>query len=318
MKERHRLPHLQKATIKVLCAECGAGISHRCHDPYYGSDTSLRQALIKFLTWVPEFHLYEEVEKAMAKAGRKEGCIGKDQDFTKSAFFGAQPWTYAMGNKHFGREFSGVIDTLISAAGFDVQELRESAYKAMDAKEAESTQRTDLRAARQKEADDAVKLFRSKKASLDEKVALLDKIIADYTRGTDPVPSVENRCIQDPWLTETLRRLDTRYGGGINPDVNRLRIEAARKVAVLDGVFAVSLRSADGEEIFSRRFPSEDEVKAFIRDASKVALDAFSEDPLARAVCLRVARRGQHTAAQTYLRKGNAWALAPKKEKAAE
>lgn len=312
---------MDKYEFKLICAECGEVHYHKCGVAQ--DATALRKAFMRFLTWVPEFGIEESVRKAMQKHGEGEGYgLEKGDDFTKFAFFGAQPWTYAMGGKHFGREFTGVIDRLIDAAGFDVNELRRAAYKAMD-DEAEAKKKQEEGAAKhKKERSDTVKLFQSKTASLDAKIAVLDKVIASFSYSINPHPYKTSKGYEeDNWLSEIERHLKNRYEGGISPEINRLRIEHARKIATQAGIFSASFYRAQsfGEtetRATVRRFQTREEMETALVEMYK-PYDALSDDFLASAVCVITRERGNFRSRVQYARGPKGW-IVTKDDRTAE
>lgn len=302
----HRVPYKRPVEFKIMCPECGGVHHHKCNDT---SGDKLREAYLSFLSWVPEFAPYEKVQKAMQKAGEEAGWLEKGQDFTETPFFGAQPWTYSLGDKHFGRGFSGVIDSIIEAAGFDPSELRQEAFRRRGRSEAEKKAQTEHREKVSKVRADAIALFQSD-APLDEKVLVLDQIISDRTRGLHPTEFVnkEKNQIEDPWLYDTLRYLKDRYQGGVSPEVNVLRIEAARKIALQDGVHLVTFFGANGTPVLTRRFQDLKEVEKLL--GKFVTYDGFSTDPLASAVYVKVKTRGSRDVG-AYVRGDQKWVPAP-------
>lgn len=311
---RNRRPYKRPVEFKIMCPECGDEMHHKCND---STGSELRQAFLKFLTWTPEFGLYPEVQKAMQKAGEKEGWLDKGQDFTKAAFFGTQPWTYAMGSKHFSRDFSGAIDSLILKAGFDPRELRDSAYALTEKSEAETKAREENRAKRKAEERGAIKLFQSN-ASLEKKTVVLDKIIAERTLHHNPMEreNTEKNQIEDDFMTEALRHLEDHYEGGISPTVNKLRIEAARKIALDTGIFSIGLYAADGVSVFSRHFKTREEITEFM-EKTYARYNALDKSAFARAVWVRVKKRGSWEP-ETFARGPKGWISAPKTERPSE
>jgi len=304
-------PYHRPVEFKIMCPECGDELHHKCND---STGSELREAFLKFLSWVPEFHLYPEVQKAMHKAGEKEGWLEKGQEFEKTPFFGTQPWTYAMGDKHFGREFEGVINNIIRSAGFDPGELREASYQRIEQKDLERKKQEEGRAKRKDDIAKAIQLFQSD-ASLADKTAVLDAIIdaiiEKETRHHHPMEKREDNKVSDPWLYETLDRLKRTYDGGISPTVNKLRIEAARKVAIDMGTISVHLRAADGTETMERYFQTRDEVTKFMTETFE-KYDALSENIFASAVYLRVKTRGEWET-ENFARGPKGWISVPKK-----
>lgn len=300
--------------FRIMCPDCGEIHFHRCHD---SSAKQLKDAFLRFLTWVPEFGPTEKVAKAIQKAGEESGWLDKGQNFQDSAFFGAQPWSYALFEKEGGRAFTGQIDALIRASGFNVEDLRQEAYRIMEQKrlEAEATrkQEADRRSGRDErsKALEAEIAFLQGKAPLSERIALLDKIIAEYTRPLNPRPTRIRNTIEDPFLHETANRLRTRYRGGISEEINALRIEEARKKAIEEGIYSVVLNGAEGDVVFRRSFQSEEEMKRFISDFS-VPYDSLSDDPLAQAVVLRTKERGNWDRTR-YVRGKTGWIARPPK-----
>jgi hypothetical protein len=298
---RYERPYRRPTEFTVMCPDCGDRIYHKCHSE---DARSPRAALLHFLTWVPEFGIDEKVAKAMQKHGEGDGYgLEKGDDFSKYAFFGAQPWSYSMGGKHFGREFSGVVDQLIQAFGFDPHEIRQAALDQMEAKERETEEREEHRAKVKGERADAIKLFRSK-APLSDKINVLDAIIAKRTLHQNPLMKVEDHKSEDPWLYNTLETLERYYGGGIAPDVNKMRIEAARKDAIDRGIFLMAIDDATGRPVFKRRFKTAEECEAF-RKQTYVAYDATSQDPFASGVILRTRQQGEKRT--TYMRGPKGW-----------
>jgi len=307
---RFERPYQRPTEFAVLCPDCGERIRHKCHD---AGATEMKKALVEFLTWIPRGP-DEKVAKAIQKAGETSGWLEKGQDFTKSAIFGEQAWSYSLFGKEGGRSFSGRIDAILRAAGFDAHEFRAAAFRAVeqDRKATENFQANT--AADAKARKSAIALFQSKTATMEEKTALLDKLVAEKTMSYNPLRKIEGNQIHDDWMRETMRWLDRRYDGGINRDMNRLRIEAARKIALDTGLFTVTLFGAEGVSVFARRFKERAEVDTFLKETN-AKYDALSKDPYARAVFVKVKTRGKYET-ENFLRgaKGE-WVPQPKSEK---
>lgn len=313
-EDEPRFRHHRPSEFRIMCPDCGEIHAHRRHD---GGAKQLKEAFLQFLTWVPEFGPTEKVAKAIQKAGEESGWLDKGQDFQESAFFGAQPWSYALFDKPGGRAFTGQIDALIRASGFNVEDLRQEAYRRMDRKRREDEAAKKHEADRRAGKDEFSKklaaeiAFLQGEAPLPERIAALDKIIEDYTRDLNPRETKVGNSLKDPFLYETLNRLNTRYKGGISDEVNRLRIEAARQTAIKGGLYSVILNGAEGGVVFKRSFQTEEAMKKFVADLN-VPYDAMSEDPLATAVLLRMKERGNWEKT-LFVRGKKGWVAKPEK-----
>jgi hypothetical protein len=296
--------------IHVMCPGCGDEVHHRCGEQGPGA---LRDALLQLLTWHPHW-VEPSVKKAIQKAGEASGWIEKGSDFSKTPFFGGEPWTYGMFDKEDGRSVVAYINAVIRACGFDPAEIRKAAWAILDKQDAERKRLADRREEIGKERADAIKLFGSK-APLAKKIERLDAILAYKSEILNPLADDDDGGGGWGHLHKWLKE---QYGGGINPTVNRQRIEHCRKVAIETGVFALHLYGTKGDgrgvvAIFSKRFQSYDAALRTLTAATTVKQDGTSKDPFARAVYARLRANGD--SGETYVRDASgAWTREPSKE----
>jgi hypothetical protein len=292
--------------IHVLCAECGVGIHHHCHD---AGVTEMKEALISLLRYVPE-HCEPEVAKAIEKAGRASGWHDKDTKLTKSPLFGGEPWTYGMFGKEDGRTVKALVNRIIRAAGLEPDEVRAEAWRTLeeddDVNEARAARREKISAERR----EAIALFKGD-APLSEKVAKLDALLKEGAKLL--VPTLDDNDGNGGWghLRKWVR---DQYEGGINEDVNRLRVEALRKVAIEEGIYIVQLYAPSGKRIFARRYATIEEANAAVTSAGKY--DPTSKELFRRASYARVGTNVDTS--HRYMRdKNGAWIPEPQEQPAA-
>jgi len=293
--------------IHLLCPECGSGIHHHCYD---AKKSALKKAAIQLLQYVPEY-CDPAVVKAIEKAGRASGWHDAETELTESPFFGGEPWTYGMFGKEDGRTVKALINNLLSAAGLDPEEVRAEAWRTVERHDAENKKREERRAKMTADRLAAVKLFQSK-APLDEKIAKLDEILKDMAKYL--VPTLDDKDGGGGY-GHLYKWLRDRYEGGINDDVNRLRVEALRKIAIEEGVYHVSLYSPNGECIHTHRHATLEDAIDFVT-GRPAKYDPTSKELLKRATYARVGTNAQTL--HRYMRDAKgAWMAEPEKTPAA-
>jgi len=247
--------------IRVMCPDCGETVRHTC-------GTALRQDLIDLLTWTPE-DVHEKVYKAIVSAGRSEGWIEKGEEPRGEPFFGSQSWSYAMFGKSSARSFHGYIDAIVRSAGFDPDELRSVAYRKISRKKKEQE---NFEKNTKKMSESAA--FISGDAPLEERKALLEKILRDRALTLDPT--------KEDGYSHLYRYIKGQLKGGISEAVNRHVIEALQYEATKGGAVAVACFDPTGRSIVQRRFPSYDEAKKFLAESGD--FDPESENVAQHAV----------------------------------
>lgn len=270
-------------TLRIMCPECGEIVSHVCH---HSGD--LKAAFVDLLEYVPSW-AEPEVVRAIERVGRKSGWIDEKEDVTSSPFFGGEAWTYGMFGKEDGRSVRGLLNNLMSAAGIDPLALRNEVALRKATKAHEEESRKKNVADRKSERNKAIKLFRSK-ASLKRKTALLDAIIAEESKFLNPLKGEEWDSLYE--------RLASSYGGGVNPEVNKMRIEHARAVSLSEGTFTLSLlgskSSSSGRHyldvIWEKKFQTEAKAREILTSMNK--FDGFSSDAAERALYARIRSKG--------------------------
>jgi hypothetical protein len=121
---------------KIECEDCHQPITHMC-------DENFKEALIRFLSWVPEgMWSSEQMAEAFAKESKDQG---DEYDFSKSPFFGSQAWSYLIWYKEDARSFHGVIDNMIRAAGLDPYQIKSDLYKKREEEEKAHQEEMDRR-----------------------------------------------------------------------------------------------------------------------------------------------------------------------------
>lgn len=123
---------------EIKCGRCKLPVTHVCNEDF-------REALLHFLSWVPEgMWASEQMAEAFEKESKSQG---DEDDFSKHPFFGSQAWSYLIWYKEDARSFHGVIDNMIRAAGFDPYQIRNELYQK---RQKEEQERKEMEERRQK------------------------------------------------------------------------------------------------------------------------------------------------------------------------
>ena len=209
--------------IRVICPDCGDVVEHHCH-------SNIQKAIVDLLTWVPSHGpATEGLTKALVKAGRECEWIGKDdktppEERFDAPIFGSQAWSYLLlGSKDESRTFHALIHNVCRAAGVDPTQVMSDFYQERDARRKAEADRKAGVQKRKDERAGVIAFLKSKKVSLDQRIAKLDELLTKQATLRKLIPfgaATEDRNYQ-PYLSEWL---DTWYGGGINSEINRARI----------------------------------------------------------------------------------------------
>ena len=209
--------------IRVICPDCGDVVEHHCH-------SKIQKAIVDLLTWVPSHGpATEGLTKALVKAGRECEWVAKDDKTPLSErfdapIFGSQAWSYLLlGSKDESRTFHALIHNVCRAAGVDPTQVMSDFYQERDARRKAEADRKAGVQKRKDERAGVIAFLKSKKVSLDQRIAKLDELLTKQATLRKLIPfgaATEDRNYQ-PYLSEWL---DTWYGGGINSEINRARI----------------------------------------------------------------------------------------------
>jgi len=215
--------------VRVICPDCGDTVQHTCH-------SGLAQALRELLTWAPERGFAtDKLEKALVEAGVEHGWIekGKGKEYLaehrESPFFGSQAWSYPLfGSKDTARSFHALIHQVVRAAGMDPHGIEQEIRREQQARaKAEADRKTRVQKVRD-ERTAVADYLKDKKVPLDERIAKLDELLRAQAARHKLVPFQGEKSREEAaheGYDYLHRWLKTYYGDGINPDINRARIE---------------------------------------------------------------------------------------------
>ena len=109
--------------LEIRCRDCNSAVEHICEDGF-------REALIRLLTWIPEWGASGSPEMAAAfteaDVAQREG--DDPLSFEDLPFFGSQAWSYLIFHKEQARTFHALLNNLIRAAGLDPHQLDRDAW----------------------------------------------------------------------------------------------------------------------------------------------------------------------------------------------
>jgi hypothetical protein len=218
--------------FKVKCADCDVSVEHYCHNQ------NLRKAVTDLLSWVPQERGFqtEDLTEAAMDAGIEAGWVEAGDDPRKRfsrPFFGSQAYSYTLFSKDSARTFHALIHNVCRAAGIDPEEIMTKIHNEIDAREKQAEDVLAARAQRKKERADIV-AFMQGDAPLEERVAQLDKIIADCVRRHKLIPNAtaeEHRV--DRGFSYVVKHLRDYWGGGISEKLNGERILMAENAALM-------------------------------------------------------------------------------------